>query len=212
MRYTIEQMTDMLRQLKLIPVIALEQAEAILPLCRTLTDNGLPVAEITFRSAAAAQAIRLLRQAQPDVLIAAGTVLNCEQVVQAQQAGADVIVSPGFNPQIVELCQSLHIPVIPGVNNPTAVEMALAHGIQTVKFFPAEASGGVKMIKALLAPYPQLNIMPTGGIGLDNLRDYLAIQNVVACGGSWFVDKALIESQNWQKIAELTTQAVRCTQ
>ena len=193
-----------LQQLKVVPVIALDHAEAIFPLADILDQNSLPVAEITFRSAAAEKAISLLRQQRPDFLIAAGTVLTAEQVFQAKNAGADVVVTPGFNPKIVQLCQDLGLPIIPGANNPMAIEAALELGIETVKFFPAEASGGVKMIKALLGPYAQLKMMPTGGIGLQNIQDYLAIPNIVACGGSWFVEKTLINAKNWSEINRLT--------
>ncbi|WP_257812625.1 bifunctional 4-hydroxy-2-oxoglutarate aldolase/2-dehydro-3-deoxy-phosphogluconate aldolase [Aggregatibacter actinomycetemcomitans] len=204
MSYTTNQLIEKFRQLKVVPVIALDNAEDILPLADTLAQNGLPVAEITFRSPAAAEAIRLLRQQRPEFLIAAGTVLAAEQVVAAKNSGADVVVTPGFNPKIVQLCQDLALPITPGVNNPMAIEAALDVGIETVKFFPAEASGGVKMIKALLGPYAQLQIMPTGGIGMQNIKDYLAIPNVVACGGSWFVEKKLINEKSWQEIGRLT--------
>ncbi len=196
--------TTQLQQLKVVPVIALDHAEAIFPLADILAQNSLPVAEITFRSPAAEEAISLLRQQRPDFLIAAGTVLTAEQVFQAKNAGADVVVTPGFNPQIVQLCRALNLPIIPGVNNPMAIEAALALGIDTVKFFPAEASGGVKMIHSLLGPYAQLKMMPTGGIGLQNIQDYLAVPNVVACGGSWFVEKTLINAKNWLEINRLT--------
>lgn len=201
---TLATITTQLQRLKVVPVIALDHAEDILPLADTLAQNGLSVAEITFRSPAAGEAIRLLRQQRPDFLIAAGTVLTADQVFQAKNAGADVVVTPGFNPKIVQLCQDLGLPIIPGVNNPMAIEAALELGIDTVKFFPAEASGGVKMIKALLGPYAQLKMMPTGGIGLQNIQDYLAIPNVVACGGSWFVEKTLINAKNWSEINRLT--------
>ena len=203
--------TTQLQRLKVIPVIALDHAEDILPLADTLAQNGLSVAEITFRSPAAGEAIQLLRQQRPDFLIAAGTVLTADQVFQAKNAGADFVVTPGFNPKIVQLCQDLGLPIIPGVNNPMAIEAALELGIDTVKFFPAEASGGVKMIKALLGPYAQLKIMPTGGIGLQNIQDYLAIPNVVACGGSWFVEKTLINAKNWSEINRLTQEVVTLT-
>ena len=200
--------TTQLQRLKVIPVIALDHAEDILPLADTLAQNGLSVAEITFRSPAAGEAICLLRQQRPDFLIAAGTVLTTDQVFQAKNAGADFVVTPGFNPKIVQLCQDLGLPITPGVNNPMAIEAALELGIDTVKFFPAEASGGVKMIKALLGPYAQLKIMPTGGIGLQNIQDYLAIPNVVACGGSWFVEKTLTSAKNWSEINRLTQEVV----
>ncbi|WP_115586624.1 bifunctional 4-hydroxy-2-oxoglutarate aldolase/2-dehydro-3-deoxy-phosphogluconate aldolase [Actinobacillus lignieresii] len=211
MKYTTEQIIEKLRQLKVVPVIAVEQAEDILPLVKTLAENGLPVAEITFRSAAAEEAIRLVRQHYPDVLIAAGTVLTAEQVVKAKNAGADFVVTPGFNPTIVKLCQDLDFPITPGVNNPMSIEAALSLGIEAVKFFPAEASGGVKMIKALLGPYGNLQIMPTGGISPSNIKDYLAIPNIVACGGSWFVEKSLIQAKNWDEIGRLVREAIALT-
>lgn len=211
MSYTTQQIIEKLRQLKVVPVITLDYAEDILPLADTLDKNGLPVAEITFRSEAAADAIRLLRANRPDFLIAAGTVLTAEQVMLARNSGADFVVTPGFNPKIVKLCQDLNFPITPGVNNPMAIETALEMGISAVKFFPAEASGGVKMIKALLGPYAQLQIMPTGGIGLYNIKDYLDIPNIVACGGSWFVEKKLIKAKNWAEIGRLVKEAVELT-
>ncbi|MDO4626053.1 MAG: bifunctional 4-hydroxy-2-oxoglutarate aldolase/2-dehydro-3-deoxy-phosphogluconate aldolase [Pasteurellaceae bacterium] len=205
---TSQQLITQLRQFKIIPVIAVDKAEDCLPLVETLSQNGLPVAEITFRSDAAGQAIRLVKQQFPNVLVAAGTVLTKEQVMQAKSAGADLIVTPGFNPNIVKCSQELGIHIIPGVNNPMSIEAALELGINLVKFFPAEASGGVKMIKALLGPYSQLQIMPTGGINVNNVKDYLAIPNVVACGGSWFVEKSLIQTKNWAEIGRLVREAL----
>ena len=200
--------TEQLQALKVIPVIAIEQAEDIIPLGAALANNGLPVAEITFRSAAAVEAIRLLRQSQPEMLIGAGTVLNREQVIAAKEAGATFIVSPGFNPNTVKACQELDIPIIPGVNNPSTIEAALEMGLTTLKFFPAEASGGAAMIKALLAPYTQIKLMPTGGISTHNINEYLAIPRVIACGGSWMVDKKLIAEKQWEEIGRLTREAV----
>ncbi|QPR55050.1 bifunctional 4-hydroxy-2-oxoglutarate aldolase/2-dehydro-3-deoxy-phosphogluconate aldolase [Aeromonas allosaccharophila] len=200
--------TEQLQALKVIPVIAIEQAEDIIPLGAALANNGLPVAEITFRSAAAVEAIRLLRQSQPEMLIGAGTVLNREQVIAAKEAGATFIVSPGFNPNTVKACQELNIPIIPGVNNPSTIEAALEMGLTTLKFFPAEASGGSAMIKALLAPYTQITLMPTGGISTHNIGEYLAIPRVIACGGSWMVDKKLIAEKQWEEIGRLTREAV----
>ncbi|EEX51089.1 bifunctional 4-hydroxy-2-oxoglutarate aldolase/2-dehydro-3-deoxy-phosphogluconate aldolase [Pasteurella dagmatis] len=208
MAYTTAQIIEKLRSLQVIPVIALENAEDILPLADSLSQNGLPVVEITFRSQVAEQAIRLLCEKRSDIFIAAGTVLTQEQVIKAKNAGADCVVTPGFNPKIVELCQNLDFPIIPGVNNPMAIEAALDMGNNVVKFFPAEASGGVSMIKALLGPYPMLQIMPTGGIGLKNIKDYLNIPQVIACGGSWFVEKNLIQQQNWDEIGRLTREVI----
>ena len=205
-------LTEQLRTIKIVPVIALDNAADAVPLGATLRKSGIPVAEITFRSPAAAEAIRRLRDADPDILIAAGTVLNAAQAKAAQQAGADFIVSPGFNPNTVKACQDMDIPITPGINNPTAIEAALEHGIDTVKYFPAEASGGIPMLKALLAPYAMLKIMPTGGINAKNIRDYLAIKNVIACGGSWMVEKSLLAAQNWAGIRRLGKEAVALVQ
>ncbi|MEF1199161.1 bifunctional 4-hydroxy-2-oxoglutarate aldolase/2-dehydro-3-deoxy-phosphogluconate aldolase [Vibrio owensii] len=197
-----------LKALKVIPVIAIDRAEDIIPLGKVLAENGLPAAEITFRSDAAVEAIRLLREAQPDMLIGAGTVLNREQAIAAKEAGATFVVSPGFNPNTVKACQEIGIDIVPGVNNPSAVEAALEMGLTTLKFFPAEASGGVNMVKALLAPYGDVKIMPTGGINPSNIKDYLAVPRVLACGGTWMVDKKLIEAGKWEELAQLTREAV----
>lgn len=205
-------LTEQLRTIKIVPVIALDNAADVVPLGAALRESGIPVAEITFRSPAAAEAIRRLRDADPDILIAAGTVLNAAQAKAAQQAGADFIVSPGFNPNTVKACQDMDIPITPGINNPTAIEAALEHGIDTVKYFPAEASGGIPMLKALLAPYAMLKIMPTGGINAKNIRDYLAIKNVIACGGSWMVEKSLLAAQNWAEVERLGKEAVALVQ
>ncbi len=199
---------EQLKALKVIPVIAIDKAEDIIPLGKVLTENGLPAAEITFRSAAAAEAILLLRETQPDMLIGAGTVLNREQAIAAKEAGATFIVSPGFNPNTVKACQEIGIDIVPGVNNPSTVEAALEMGLTTLKFFPAEASGGINMMKSLLAPYTDIELMPTGGINPANIKDYLAIPRVLACGGTWMVDKKLIEEGNWEELARLTREAV----
>ena len=204
----IETLTPRLQALKIVPVIALERAEDAVPLGAALLQSGIPAAEITFRTAAAIDAIRRLRDAQPEMLIAAGTVLNAAQAKAAQQAGADFIVSPGFNPNTVKACQDMDIAITPGINNPMAIEAALELGIRTVKFFPAEASGGIPMLKALLAPYAMLQVMPTGGIGAKNIRDYLALPNVIACGGSWMVEKSLLAARNWEEVARLSREAV----
>ncbi|AGQ92795.1 bifunctional 4-hydroxy-2-oxoglutarate aldolase/2-dehydro-3-deoxy-phosphogluconate aldolase [Vibrio parahaemolyticus] len=199
---------EQLKTLKVIPVIAIDKAEDIIPLGKVLAENGLPAAEITFRSEAAVEAIRLLRETQPDMLIGAGTVLNREQAIAAKEAGATFIVSPGFNPNTVKACQEIEIDIVPGVNNPSTVEAALEMGLTTLKFFPAEASGGINMVKSLLAPYTDIELMPTGGINPANIKDYLAIPRVLACGGTWMVDKKLIEAGNWEELARLTREAV----
>ncbi|MDC9597507.1 bifunctional 4-hydroxy-2-oxoglutarate aldolase/2-dehydro-3-deoxy-phosphogluconate aldolase [Xenorhabdus anantnagensis] len=202
-----QEMMIRLRQIKIVPVIAIEEARDIIPLGHALADNGLPIAEITFRTERAAEAINLLKAERPDMLIGAGTVLHSEQVRQAKAAGAEFVVSPGLNPNTVQACRQTGIPIIPGVNNASTIEQALELGIDFVKFFPAEPSGGTVMIKALLAPYPQLQVMPTGGISVKNIRDYLAIPQIVACGGSWMVSAQLIQDKEWKKIGKLAREA-----
>ena len=199
---------EQLQLLKVIPVIALDNAEDIIPLGEVLSDNGLPAAEITFRSDAAVEAIRLLKQSQPHMLIGAGTILNGEQALAAKEAGASFVVSPGFNPNTVKACQEIGIDIIPGVNNPSTVEAALEMGLTTLKFFPAEASGGLNMVKSLVGPYGDIRLMPTGGITASNIKEYLAVPQVLACGGTWMVDKKLIENKDWDTIARLTREIV----
>lgn len=200
-------LTDRLHQLRLLPVIALNRAEQAEPLGQTLLAAGLPAAEITFRTPVAAEAIRRLRTAFPELLIAAGTILTPAQVDAALAAGADFIVSPGLNPTTVRYCQQQGIPIIPGVNNPSQVEQALELGLSTLKFFPAEASGGIAMLKALAAVYP-VQFMPTGGISPANLEKYLALPNVIACGGSWMVPGDLIDQGDWATLGRLIADAV----
>ncbi|MEZ8287074.1 2-dehydro-3-deoxyphosphogluconate aldolase [Vibrio splendidus] len=199
---------DQLKALKVIPVIAIDNAEDIIPLGKVLAENGLPAAEITFRSDAAVEAIRLLREAQPDMLIGAGTILNGEQALAAKKAGATFVVSPGFNPNTVKACQEIGIDIVPGVNNPSTVEAALEMGLTTLKFFPAEASGGISMVKSLVGPYGDIRLMPTGGITSSNIDNYLAVPQVLACGGTWMVDKKLVENGEWDEIARLTQEIV----
>ena len=199
---------EQLKALKVIPVIAIDNAEDIIPLGKVLAENGLPAAEITFRSDAAVEAIRLLRQAQPQMLIGAGTILNREQALVAKEAGATFVVSPGFNPNTVKACQEIGIDIIPGVNNPSTVEAALEMGLTTLKFFPAEASGGISMVKSLVGPYGDIGLMPTGGITPSNIDSYLAVPQVLACGGTWMVDKKLVENGEWDEIARLTREIV----
>ncbi|GDY27544.1 ketohydroxyglutarate aldolase [Agarivorans sp. Toyoura001] len=195
-------LNEQLQALKVIPVIAIDNADDAVPLAKVLVENGLPCAEITFRTPAAAQAIANMREAYPDMLIGAGTVLTSAQVDQAIDAGVDFVVSPGFNPTTVRYCQQRNMPIIPGVNNPSLVEQAMEMGLDTLKFFPAEPSGGVGMLKALTAVYP-VKFMPTGGVSVKNINDYLSINAVLACGGTWMVPANLIKEQNWDAIAEL---------
>ncbi|MGY3901209.1 bifunctional 4-hydroxy-2-oxoglutarate aldolase/2-dehydro-3-deoxy-phosphogluconate aldolase [Aeromonas lusitana] len=198
---------EKLSALKIIPVIAIKNADDAVALGRALMDNGMPSAEITFRTPAATEAIRQLRAAFPDMIIGAGTVLTTAQVDQAIEAGVDFIVSPGLNPRIVQYCQARGVPMIPGVNNPSLVEQAMELGLSTLKFFPAEPSGGLGMLKAMSAVYP-VRFMPTGGISPANVKDYLAQRSVFACGGTWMVPADLVDQQEWDKIGALVHDAV----
>lgn len=201
------QLEKQLSAMKVVPVIAIKRSEDAVQLAKTLVENGLPCAEVTFRTEAAAEAIRLMRQAYPEMLIGAGTVLRTDQVDAAIEAGVDFIVSPGFNPTIVKYCQQRGVTIVPGVNNPSLIEQAMEMGLKTLKFFPASASGGTEMLKALNAVYP-VKFMPTGGISAANIQDYLAISSVLACGGTWMVPGQLIDEQNWPEIGNLVRKAV----
>ena len=197
-----------LGETRVLPVVELDTSEAALPLAKALTEGGLPVAEITFRSEAAAASIGILRERFPEMLVGAGTVLDLEQVELAREAGSQFAVTPGFNPAVVEACVETGMPVLPGINNPTGVEWAMGFGLDAVKFFPAEASGGVSFLKALSGPYPSIQFVPTGGIAPHNLGTYLALPNVLACGGSWMVSPALVRASRFDEIARLAGEAV----
>jgi len=208
-------MTGILQQLGnfgLIPVVAIETAQDAPKLGQALLDGGLPCAEITFRTAAAEDAIRLLAAECPDVLVGAGTVLSVEQAQKAVSAGARYIVSPGFDADVVGWCLDNNVPVTPGVVTPTEVAMALKKGLSVLKFFPAEAAGGVKLLKAIAAPYGQVKFIPTGGINAQNLAGYLSLPMVHACGGSWMASKQLIAAGEFDRITALTREAVSIAQ
>ncbi|MBC5850423.1 bifunctional 4-hydroxy-2-oxoglutarate aldolase/2-dehydro-3-deoxy-phosphogluconate aldolase [Vibrio metschnikovii] len=195
-------LNDQLQHIKVIPVIAIKDANKAVKLAQVLIDNGLPCAEVTFRTEQAALAMKNMREAFPKMLIAAGTVLTTTQVDQAIEAGVDFVVSPGFNPTTVKYCQQRGVTIIPGVNTPSLVEQAMEMGLNTLKFFPAEPSGGIGMLKALTAVYP-INFMPTGGVSPSNVKNYLAIPSVLACGGTWMVPNDLIDNEQWDELAAL---------
>lgn len=191
-----------LSEIKVVPVIAIKDANKAAKLAQVLVENGLPCAEITFRTPAAAQAIKNMREAYPDMLIGSGTVLTTKQVDESIEAGVDFVVSPGLNPTTVKYCQQRGVQIVPGVNNPSLVEQAMELGLDTLKFFPAEPSGGVNMLKALTAVYP-VSFMPTGGVSPKNVNDYLAIPAVFACGGTWMIPTDLIDDEKWDELATL---------
>ena len=195
-------------ELGIIPVVKIDRAEDAVPLGKALLAGDLPVAEITFRTSAAEDAIKALTNEIPEILVGAGTVLTIEQAEKAVNAGAKFIVSPGFNSKIVDFCLENNILITPGVNSPTQIEMALEKGIEVVKFFPAEASGGLPLLRALSGPFSEIKFIPTGGIDQTNLLSYLAHPQVLACGGSWMVKPDLLSSGNFAQITEITREAV----
>ena len=204
-----ETMFDRIEQFGLIPVIKIQNIEDAIPLCNALQEGGLPVAEITFRTSAAEEAIKMVKSTFPEILLGAGTVINIEQAERAIEAGAQFIVSPGCNPKIIEYCIQNNIPIIPGCSNPTDIEIALSFGLSVIKFFPAEACGGITMIKALAAPYRNIKFIPTGGINEKNLNDYLSFPAVLACGGSFMVKDEWIKAKNFEKVKNTTQEAVK---
>ncbi len=199
------ELVEALRDFRIVPVIALEEEENAVPLGEALLEGGLPLAEITFRTAAAEASMRRLNRELPDILLGAGTVLTTEQVDTAIDAGASFIVTPGFNPRVVEHALNRGIPITPGINSPTGVELAMEYGLRLLKFFPAEVSGGVKMLKALAGPYKGVSFVPTGGVSLSNLESYLSMENVAACGGSWLVPKDALAAQDFDQIRDITS-------
>ncbi len=204
-------MNDILMKIKktgIVPVVKLDRAKDAEPLAGALYEGGLLCAEVTFRTDAAEEAIRIMTSKCPNMLVGAGTVLTTEQVDKAIRAGASFIVSPGLNPKIVKYCITKGIPVIPGCANPSDIEQAMELGLEVVKFFPAEAAGGLNMIKAMSAPYVNMQFMPTGGINEKNLNTYLDFPKIIACGGSWMVNDAMIKAGEFDKVKALTKEAV----
>ena len=194
-------------QMGIVPVVVLNDVKNSVPLAQSLINGGLPCAEVTFRTEAAQESIAEISKNFPQMFVGAGTVLTTEQVDRAVDAGAKFIVSPGFNPKVVEYCIKKGYPVTPGIMTPTELEMALEFGLDVVKFFPAENAGGLKMIKAMAAPYTKMKFMPTGGINPQNVREYLQCDKILACGGSWMVKGDLINSGNFAEIEKLTKEA-----
>lgn len=193
----------------IVPVVKIDRVEDAVPLAKALCEGGLPCAEVTFRTAAAEGAIKAISDAFPNMLVGAGTVLTPEQVDKAVNAGAKFIVSPGLNPKTVRYCVEKGIPITPGTANPSDVEQAIELGLDVVKFFPAEAAGGLNMIKSMAAPYTSMMFMPTGGINAKNLNSYLDFPKILACGGSWMVSDTLINAGEFDKIRDLTREAVQ---
>lgn len=198
---------DSFSKIGIVPVVVLNDAKDAYKLGEALMEGGLPCAEVTFRTEAAKEAIKIMSKEYPEMLVGAGTVLTIKQVDEAVENGAKFIVSPGINPKVVEYCVNNNIPITPGTCTPSNVETALEFGIDVVKFFPAEPSGGLNFIKAIAAPYTGVRFMPTGGINEVNVREYLKYDRIIACGGSWMVKGDLIKAGEFDKIKELTREA-----
>lgn len=203
-----EELMKQIECMGILPVIKLNDAKDAVPLAKALCEGGLPCAEVTFRTEAAEESIRLMHEAYPDMVLAAGTVLTTEQVDRAVAAGASVIVSPGFDPEVVDYCISKNIPVMPGIVTPSELAQAVKRGLTRVKFFPATAAGGIKMIKAMCAAYTTVRIMPTGGINTSNLEEFLSCDKIFCCGGSWMVKGDMIKAGEFDKIQKMTEEAV----
>ncbi len=199
---------DRFQQIGVIPVVALPDAALAVPLAEALLEGGLACAEITFRTDAAAAALPLIRQRFPEFLLGAGTVLTTRQADLAIDAGAQFVVAPGTNPAVIDHVLERDVPMLPGAATPSDVEIALARGIELVKFFPAEQFGGVATLKAYAGPYHRVRWVPTGGISPANLAAYLALPQVVACGGSWMVRPDLLAARDFAAVTRLTAEAV----
>ena len=204
-----EAVLEQISKIGIVPVVKIDRAEDALPLAKALCAGGLPCAEVTFRTDAAAEAIKIMTENFPNMCVGAGTVLNSAQVDAAVAAGAKFIVSPGLNPRTVKYCQEKGVPITPGTSSPSDIEQAIELGLEVVKFFPAEQSGGLAKIKAMAAPYVNMKFMPTGGINAKNLTSYLDFPKIIACGGSWMVPGDLINAGEWDKIEQLTREAVQ---
>ena len=201
------QILEQLGTYGIVPVVVLQDAAKAEPLAEALCKGGLACAEVTFRTDAAEESIRIMSEKFPEMLVGAGTVLTIEQADRAVKAGAKFIVSPGLNPEVVKWCQAHEVPVIPGIVTPTEMAQAIGLGLTMVKFFPAEPAGGISMIKAMAAPYTGIRFMPTGGINAKNLEDYLSCDKILCCGGSWMVKADLIKNGEFEKICNLTKEA-----
>ena len=198
------EMNERISRIGVVPVIKLNHPERdAAELGKALCAGGVPVAEVTFRAAGAEIAIKLMKEANPDMIVGAGTVTNTEQIDKVIEAGGEFIVSPGFDPELVAYAQKKNIPIFPGCTTASEYHQALKFGLELIKFFPAEQSGGLAKIKALSAPFPMFKVMPTGGISLKNLKDYLSCPVIAACGGSYMVTADLIDNQKWDEITEL---------
>jgi len=206
-----KELFEKMEQCGVVPVIAIESKELALPMVDALVKGGLPVAEITFRTEAAADVIALLKKERPDVFLGAGTITSIDQLMKARDCGAAFGVTPGFNPEVVKKAVKIGFPLFPGVLTPSEIEQGLSMGLKVLKYFPAEASGGVSMLKAVSGPYSHLGVrfIPTGGINIKNLEDYLRLPQVIVCGGTWIAKKDVISARKWDEIERHAAEVVQ---
>ena len=203
----VESVLKRFSEIGIIPVVVLEDAKDAEPLGRALVEGGLPAAEVTFRTAAAEESIRIMAENFPEMLVGAGTVLTIDQAERAVKAGAKFIVSPGFDPVIVQWCLDRDVPVCPGIQTPSELISAVKMGLDHVKFFPAENAGGLSMINAVGAAFPNVKFMPTGGVNTANAPEYLKSSRIFCCGGTWMVKGNMIKAGEFDKIKEITAGA-----
>ena len=201
--------SETIQKMGVLPVVVLDDAKDAEPIAKALVEGGLPCAEVTFRTEAAEESIRIMTKEFPEMIVGAGTVLTIDQVDRAVTAGAKFIVSPGFDPEIVDYCLEKDIPVYPGCITPSEVAQAVKRGLKVIKFFPAEQFGGLSTIKALAAPYTGIKFMPTGGVSAKNLESYLSFDKIVTCGGSWMVKGDLVKAGKFDEIKALVAEAVQ---
>lgn len=204
-----EQMISKLESIGIVPVVKFDDPSTAVPVAKALIDGGVPCIEITFRTEFAAESIKRISEAYPEMLVGAGTVLTIQQVDAAVKAGSKFIVSPGLNPTVVKYCQSIGVPILPGCTNASDVELALELGLTNLKFFPAEASGGINMIKALCGPFGAIKFMPTGGVNEKNINDYLAFDKIIACGGTYLVTDEIVKSGNYSEITNICKRTIK---
>jgi 2-dehydro-3-deoxyphosphogluconate aldolase/(4S)-4-hydroxy-2-oxoglutarate aldolase len=204
-----EALARQLERFGIVPVIVIDNAESAVPLTKALVEGGLPCVEVTFRTAAAEDSIRRIAGSCPEVLVGAGTVIRVDQAERAINAGARFIVAPGFNPRVVDYCQSRAMAVFPGVCTPTEIEAAMERGLMNLKFFPAEPMGGLAYLKAISAPYSQVRFIPTGGVSLENVRSYLSFNRVLACAGTWLAPKEWISAGDFDQVRRTVSEAVQ---
>lgn len=212
MTKTMADLMKLVEEKRVVPVVKLDRVEDAAPLAEALVKGGLPIAEVTFRTDAAEESIRIMAEKYPEMLVGAGTVTNVEQAEKAVAAGAKFIVTPGFSHAVTKYAVEHNVPIFPGICTPTELMMAMEYGLTIVKFFPAEQYGGLKTINALAAPFTKMKFMPTGGVGPKNLKEYLANPKIVACGGSWMVKDDLVKNGKFDEIAQLCAEAVALAQ